>query len=192
MKTKLSTISKIISTFLTFFLLIQLITGIFLLVPPVKQAQADGTSWYDSSWLYRKSITIDNTSGTSILTNYQVQITLNSSNFDFSKTLSDGSDIRITDSDGITIIPYFIESYDSIGETATIWVKVSSILSLSTKAIYIYYGNSSPTPFDIPPIGPFDKYTTNPVISTTQLLAENIVYDDSTGKYWMVFSNCNR
>jgi hypothetical protein len=72
MKPKPSPISKILSPSLILFLLIQLIAGIFLLIPPVKQAQANGMSWYNLSWLYRKPITIDNTSGTSTLTNYQV------------------------------------------------------------------------------------------------------------------------
>jgi predicted GH43/DUF377 family glycosyl hydrolase len=38
---------------------------------------------------------------------------------------------------------------------------------------------------------PFEKYRNNPIISTTNLLAENIVYDKAAQKYWMVFSDFN-
>jgi len=146
-------------------------------------------NWYDTNWLYRKSVIINNTGGAGDLVDYQVKVVLDTSNFDFSRTLSDGSDIRITDSDGRTIIPYFIESYNSVGRSSTIWIKISDIPAVSNKTVFMYYGNSSPASFDVPPIGPFQKYSTNPVVATAGLLAENIVYDDATSKYWMVFSN---
>ena len=87
-------------------------------------------------------------------------------------------------------MPYFIADYNSVAETATIWVKVPNIPASSTKTVYIYYGNSSPAAFDIPPVGPFQKYDTNPVIPVTScrgILPENIVYDEDTEKYWLIF-----
>ena len=79
-----------------------------------------------------------NTGGT-ILTDFQVKITLDSS-FDFSKAKTDGSDVRITTDDGITLIPYWIEAWDNIGKQAIIWVKVPSI-PVSGTVIILYYGN---------------------------------------------------
>lgn len=38
---------------------------------------------------------------------------------------------------------------------------------------------------------PFEKYPNNPIISKTKLLAENIVFDKATQRYWMVFSDFN-
>jgi len=96
-------------------------------------------------WNYRRPITIDNTQNSSVLTDYQVKITLDSTNFDFSKAKSDGSDIRFTDKDGSTLLSYWIESWDATNQQATIWVKVPSIPASSTKTIYIYYGNPSAT-----------------------------------------------
>ncbi|RLF66849.1 MAG: hypothetical protein DRN30_01385 [Thermoplasmata archaeon] len=52
-------------------------------------------AWWNSSWQYRIPINITEQSGQN-LTDYQVRIDLNSSNFDFSKANSDGSDIRFT------------------------------------------------------------------------------------------------
>jgi len=141
MENRFSKSSKAFSVFLIFFLISQLSVGLFY--PSTKQAKADGESWYSSSWLYRKPITVDNTSGTSTLTNYQVQVTLNSSNFDFSKAQINGEDLRFTDSDGLTPIKYYITNYDSINQIATIWPQVPSVATSSTATIYMYYGNLS-------------------------------------------------
>jgi len=98
------------------------------------------TSNWLSGWSYRRPITIHENSGNK-LTDYQVRIVLNSSNFDFSK--SDGSDVRFTDSDGLTLLDYWIEKWDSVSEEAIIWVKVPDIPASGTKTIYMYYGNPS-------------------------------------------------
>ena len=102
-------------------------------------------NWLDITWKYRRPITIDNTNNSNTLTDYQIKLSLNSSNFDFSKANSDGSDIRFTDSDGVTKLSYWIENWDSTNQTATVWVKVNSIPASSTKDIYMYYGNPSAT-----------------------------------------------
>jgi hypothetical protein len=57
---------------------------------------------------------------------------------------SDCGDIRITDSDGRTLLNAWIESGVNTSSTY-IWVKVPSIPASSTKTIYIYYGNPSAT-----------------------------------------------
>ena len=109
------------------------------------QAQLKATSspaWYNTSWKYRKAITVDNTGNGNTLTDYQVKISLTSSNFDFSKAQSAGQDIRFSDSNGTTLVYYWIESYDAVGQTATIWVKIPSITASSQKTVYLYYGNS--------------------------------------------------
>ncbi len=94
-----------------------------------------------NGWTYRKAITITEQSG-SDLTDYQVKIELNSSNFDFSKANADGSDIRFAADDG-TLLPYWIEEWDSVNQTAKIWVKIPSLLANSSITIYMYYGNPS-------------------------------------------------
>jgi hypothetical protein len=93
-----------------------------------------------TGWRYYSEITISNPNS-SVLTDYQVGIDLDSSNFDFSKANSDGSDIRFSEDNGNTTIPYYIESWDNSGQTATVWVKVSSVPASSSKTIYMYYGN---------------------------------------------------
>lgn len=99
-------------------------------------------AWLEG-WNYRREITVTEQSG-STLTNYPVLVPLNSSNFDFSKANSDGSDIRFTDTSD-NLLDYWIEEWDSTGETAKIWVKVPSIPASGTVTIYMYYGNSGAT-----------------------------------------------
>ena len=99
-------------------------------------------TWWNTDWQYKREITIQENSGNN-LTDYQVKIVLNSSNFDFSKANSDGSDIRFVDSDDTTPLSYWIEKWDSVNQEAIVWVKVPSIPANSTKTIYMYYGNPS-------------------------------------------------
>ena len=85
---------------------------------------------------HRRKITITEQSGND-LTDYQVLIELNSSNFDFSH--SDGNDIRFYN--GEVFLPYWIEKWDSVNQEAKIWVKVPSIPANGTVSFYMYYGN---------------------------------------------------
>ena len=49
------------------------------------------------------------------------------SGFDFTKAQSNGGDIRFTASDGVTLLPYWIESWNAGSSSASLWVKVPSI-----------------------------------------------------------------
>jgi hypothetical protein len=96
----------------------------------------------NSQWGYRKPITISN-SGSSALTDYQVLVTLDTSSLiSTGKMRSNCGDIRFTDSDGSTLLNYWLESGCNSANTK-IWVKVPSIPASSTKTIYVYYGNPS-------------------------------------------------
>jgi hypothetical protein len=100
------------------------------------------------SWLsgfnYRIPITIKENSGKNLI-DYQILITLNTQSLiSAGKMRSDCGDIRFTDSDGISLLNYWLESGCNTQNTR-IWVKVPSILARSTKTIYLYYGNSSAT-----------------------------------------------
>ena len=54
----------------------------------------------------------------------------------------DFSDLRFVDSDGVNLLPYWIESYNT-SSAAFVWVKIPSIPSSTAKTIYMYYGNPS-------------------------------------------------
>jgi len=94
-----------------------------------------------SGWSYRRNITIDNRENGNTLSNYQVLV-----HFDTKSLISerkmrrDCGDIRFTDSDGKTLLSYWIENGCNSTDTQ-IWVKVPSIPAWSTKTVYVYYGN---------------------------------------------------
>jgi len=98
------------------------------------------SGWYDLNWLYRRPIVLTNQCGTP-LTDYQILISLDNS-FDFANANSDGSDIRVTDADGTTLIPFWIENWDPGNQQAEIWIKTSNIPAGGSTA-YLYYGNSA-------------------------------------------------
>ena len=97
--------------------------------------------WPLEGWDYRRKVTITEQSGND-LTDYQVLVELDSSNFDFTHAQSNGEDIRFTDLVG-NLLDYWIESWDAGAEEAKVWVKVPSIPSNGTTELYMYYGNPS-------------------------------------------------
>lgn len=146
--------------------------------------------WYDESFVNRRAIRIPNGNGTA-LTDYQVKIVLDGTDFDFASCQSDGSDLRITDADGTTLIPYWIEAFDQGGEEATIWARMPEIAA-SGDWVWLYSANPSPVAFDVPPLGPFTKSAANPILTSstgTGKLAENIAYDAANDKYWWVYTD---
>ncbi len=86
-------------------------------------------------------------------TNYQLKLTIyKGSGIDTDNTIyleghvnDNFSDLRFTSSDETTLLPYWIESYNS-GVSAIVWIKIDSIPSDPfSKTIYIYYDNPSAT-----------------------------------------------
>ena len=106
--------------------------------------KAEASDWYSPDWGNRKAITVDNTSNASALTDYQVLVTLNAGDSVYANARSDGSDLRFTNSDELTEISYWIEDWNTSGDSK-IWVKVPFVPASSTATIYLYYGNSSAT-----------------------------------------------
>ena len=80
------------------------------------------------------------------LTDYQVKIELNSTNFsNWDALRDDGIDIYFTLSDGTTEIPFWREKFDKINKKATFWVKVPSISANSYTIIKMYFSNLDET-----------------------------------------------
>ncbi len=101
------------------------------------QAQS-ASNWYNTSWSKRKAITITGSTG-GAQTDYQIKTTVS---YD-SDMQPDFDDVRFTNSDGVTLLNYWLESKTD-SSTADFWVKVPSIpASPNTTIIYMYYGNSS-------------------------------------------------
>jgi hypothetical protein len=98
-------------------------------------------NWWDMNWTYRRSLTFNNSAQAEALGNFPVLVTLNQTNFDYSKAKSDGSDLRFIDSDDTTILNYHIEDWNPNGNSY-VWVNVNNIAaSSSSDFMYLYYGN---------------------------------------------------
>ena len=162
-------------------------------------AVSAAAAWHDDDWQYRRAVQVSHPGSGGTVTQYQVLVQLGS-DFDFTHAAADGHDIRVTADDGITAIPFWIETWDPDNSTAGIWVKVPSI-PLTGTTVLVYYGNdAASTPADpvavaVPPTGPYTKASGNPQPvtgalcggTTPQLLPENMV--ESEGKYYLVVSD---
>jgi uncharacterized repeat protein (TIGR01451 family) len=102
-----------------------------------------GPPWYDEDWHYRQPLIITNQGN--YLSYYQVLVELTNNNFDFNLAKADGSDIRIVDSDGISDLNFWIESWDKTNCHAYLWFRISR-LGNGSSTIYIYYDNPNATP----------------------------------------------
>ncbi len=104
------------------------------------------SSFFDPNWDFRHEITIDNSSSTDSLTDFNCKIIIDNSETDFWAGIeNDGESIRFTDSDGLTPIDFWIEKFDYTGDDAIIWIEVPGIPASSSTSVYLYYGNSSST-----------------------------------------------
>ena len=100
--------------------------------------------WYNSSWPYRKMITIDHTKVGASLTNFPVLISRTDADL-AAHALSTGNDILFTSSDGTTKLSHEIESYTSGTGALVTWVNVPTVSNTTDTVIYLYYGNASAT-----------------------------------------------
>jgi hypothetical protein len=119
-----------------------LVLSVFALLLGGQVNRVNAQNWYNTSWAYRTPVTVTNSTG-GTLTNFQVRVTLDGG-FDFTKALSTGADLRVTDSNGTSLLSFWIESWSQTNSTASIWVLVPSI-PISGVTIYLYYGNPSAT-----------------------------------------------
>ncbi len=105
-----------------------------------------------SGWGRRKSKVVSgSTAGAQ--TNFQMQLTVyksagvdtNTEVYLGTNVRDDFGDVRFTDTDGTSLLDYWIESYTS-GVSAVIWIEIDSIpISPGSNTIYIYYDNPAVT-----------------------------------------------
>jgi YD repeat-containing protein len=104
-------------------------------------------------WSYRKSVTLSRPSGA--VSNYQMKLLVGESSGAAGynvhcngHVLSSFNDLRITKSDKITLLDYWIESITGTtpNRLATVWIKFDSIGTGAT-TFYMYYGRSDATAY---------------------------------------------
>lgn len=96
--------------------------------------------WMNSSWLYRKSVTVSNSGNT--LTNEDVLIEVDTASLvTAGKLQSDCDDLRFVDSDDSTYLKYWVEGGCNTSSTQ-VWIQIPSLPN-GGKTIYMYYANES-------------------------------------------------
>ena len=106
-----------------------------------RRRDTDQSGWSVDGMTYssRMLLTIDSTKIDADLTDFVVLVKLTSAEFDFSKSNSDGHDIRFTESDGSTLLKYERERHDSGLSLAEYWVKCPSVSSSVDTTFYMYF-----------------------------------------------------
>lgn len=115
------------------------ITCLLLLCGVISASPVLSDPTYES-WAYNKEIEVQENSGEELV-DYQVLVSLDSSNFDFSKAKPDGSDLRFV-SEGEEL-GYWIEDWDAESGNARIWVKVPIVPAEGVAKVLMYYGNEA-------------------------------------------------
>ena len=107
---------------------------------------ATSDDWITGGWENRQKIIFNNEEATEDLVDFPVLIQKTESDAAFWDIVrSDCYDLRFTDSDGQTVIPYSIQKCDSDEKDLLVWVKVPRVdASSDTDYIYMYYGIDDP------------------------------------------------
>lgn len=103
--------------------------------------------WLNSTWGFRKKLTVDSTKVLEDLTDFPVYVNLaNMGAHFFSNVRADGGDIRVTKSDGITEVPREIVHIDTALNTGEIHFKAAGTLPMASNTdFYIYYNKPAAT-----------------------------------------------
>jgi len=167
---KLRCSAKLVASVLIVALVVLAITT--FLLPREKEVHAQTAMWL-TGWRFRRAVTISNTNSFSIA-KYQLRIFINTASLiSASKMRSDCGDLRVTDSDGATLLPYWIEPGTCNTASTAVWVNVTNIPASGTKTIFIYYGNSTQTS------------VANP--SAVFIFFDNFSSDPNTNGKWVVY-----
>jgi hypothetical protein len=97
------------------------------------------SEWFNTGWAARKSVSIDNPDATT----YSNAVVQTFVTYD-SDMRADFGDLRFTQDDGVTQIPYWIGSSTN-SSRAEVWLKVPSLPAQSTAKVYMYFNKPSAT-----------------------------------------------
>jgi hypothetical protein len=108
----------------------------------IKQVVPPPYGWYDSSWYYRKKITIDHTDVPSDQANFPVLISFTEpADLNDALVQADGNDLLFTDSTGMNKLSHELDYFVKNSGILVAWVKVPALSSTTDTVIYLYYGN---------------------------------------------------
>jgi len=144
------------------------------LVPKLDNIEFPEFAWFNSSWANRVNLTIKNSKVYEDVNDFPMLINLSDLGTDFfNKVNLDGSDIRITTSEGIQL-PREIVSIDTTLKNGEMWVKSNLSSSIDT-ILMIYFNN----PLATEP-SPTSTYGSENVWNSNYLNVQHMNEDPST------------
>jgi hypothetical protein len=107
-----------------------------------------GSDWLSASWLRRMKITVNSAMASGTITDFPVYVNLDDlPDTFFANVQSDGDDIRVTTSDGLSEVPFELVSINTGTKVGELHFKAPSISTTTNTDFYIYYGNPSASPY---------------------------------------------
>ena len=106
-----------------------------------------GAKAYDYDWPYRTLATVSKTGGRDVAGEL-IRINLNAASFSANYNWSvDGADLRLTEDDQETELPFQIESWNQSAKTATLVFQAPNDVAVWSTSfqIYLFYGNATAT-----------------------------------------------
>ena len=136
-------------------------------------------AWWNSSWQYRKLITITNNNNSAVLpVGYSINLTFNHSGLvQMGKSLANGNDIRIIYNDSIELDRLNTTKFNS--SNAVIWFSLQKNISasnLDNTNYYVYYGNPQ---------------STNPPNNGSRIFLFYEDFEDGDVSDWLVYKGSN-
>jgi hypothetical protein len=101
------------------------------------------SSWYNTSWLYRKNITIDASQVNGSHYNFPFLVRIANDSQINASMQTDADDLLFTSSDGITKLDHEVEFYNSSTGQLVAWVRIPYLTNTSNTTLSMYYGNLS-------------------------------------------------
>jgi biopolymer transport protein ExbB len=140
---------------------INLLGGFIMATALAGHSQAEESSWWNPAWSQRQKLILDTGADAAAITDptgcTTLLVRLFDGNFQFASAREDGSDLRFVASDGKTILPHQIESYDNLLNEAFVWVKLPDAKPATKETFHLYFGNADAAmPADVKPADAFD------------------------------------
>jgi MSHA biogenesis protein MshQ len=113
----------------------------FILVCFLMVTSINSFAYWSCAWPFRTALNIQENSASN-LTDYQVKITITGSDLNNAYDwTNNGFDLRVIDSDDESLVDFWLEDWDQVAKTATIWVRLDTLSANENRQLYIYYGN---------------------------------------------------
>lgn len=104
--------------------------------------------WLGTDWSHRVQLTVraDQINPQATVSDVSLLVSLDADSLGaiFAGANSDGSDLVVTASDGVTVLGHELVSYDAIEQTGELWFLAPEVTDLKD-TFYIYYGNAAAT-----------------------------------------------